>query len=409
MRRTILVLAVLLFASSPVRAAGGAGGEVELGVYGGYGWLDDYATLRPKDNALFGARLGYFFTPMVSAEVSAQRLSTHTQFDPPIVPDFDIHLDALRFNVLVNFAPGATVRPFLTAGLGSERLDAEDQGESSDLGWNGGAGFRWYLMPNLNVRADARYVGIKVDEVDESQGNFEATVGLALGFGGRAAEPAAVIPPANHPPTVTLASDRSEILPGETGTLRATASDPDGDMMTYDWSATAGRVTGSGATATLDFGGVTPPSSSTVTVRVSDGRGGSESATTTVRLLEPARPAEAVSCLAGGFPRNLSRLTNVDKACLDDVAQRLTSDPRAHVVVIGHADAGERSAQQLGDQRAQAVKTYLVSERGIDAARVTTRSAGSSRPLSAGTDAATQSGNRRAEVWFVPEGATEPN
>jgi outer membrane beta-barrel protein len=289
----LTLVAATLFTASPALAARGSGGEVELGVYGGYGWLDDYATLRPKDNALFGARLGYFFTPQWSAEVSAQRLSTHTQFDPPTTPDFDIHLDAIRLNLLYNF-PGTTFRPFLTGGIGSERLDAEDFGESSDLGWNGGAGFRWFLTDNFNLRADARFVGIKVDEIDESETNVEGTVGLAFTFGGRSAEPAVVTPPSNQQPTVTLTSDRPEILPGETVGLHATASDPDGDPLTYEWSATAGHVTGAGANTTLDFQGVTPPSSSTVTVRDSDNRGGTASATTNVRLLEPARQAEAV-------------------------------------------------------------------------------------------------------------------
>ena len=39
--------------------------------------------------------------------------------------------------------------------------------------------------------------------------------------------------------------------------------------------------------------------------------------------------------MAGGFPRNLARLTNVDKACLDDVATRL----RHSAEVIAQVDA----------------------------------------------------------------------
>ena len=119
--------------------------------------------------------------------------------------------------------------------------------------------------------------------------------------------------------------------------------------------------------------------------------------------MEPVKPAEAVSCTAGGFPRNLSRLSNVDKACLDDVAQRLSSDPRAHVVVIGHADTKETVAG-VDQKRAEAVRDYLVKERSIDLSRVTVRAAGKSKPL--GTDSAA---NRRVEIWFVPEGAKDPD
>jgi outer membrane protein OmpA-like peptidoglycan-associated protein len=118
--------------------------------------------------------------------------------------------------------------------------------------------------------------------------------------------------------------------------------------------------------------------------------------------------AEAISCVAGGFPRNLARLNNVDKACLDDVATRLRSDPRSRVIVIGHADSGERMPEVLARRRAEAVRDYLVRERGIEESRITVRSAAATKPLDTGTDAAARARNRRVEIWFVPEGATAP-
>lgn len=215
-------------------------------------------------------------------------------------------------------------------------------------------------------------------------------------------------PPSNRQPTVSCEIERTTILPGESVRVRATASDPDGDPLTYEWSATAGRVTGTGPTATFDSTGMTPPASATVTVRVSDGRGGSASSDCPVRM--DARPTapQAVSCIAGGFPQNLARLNNVDKACLDDVASRLRSDPRARVIVVGHADSSERTPEVIARRRAEAVKEYLVKERGIEESRITTRSAAATKPLDSGTDAAARARNRRVEVWFIPEGATAP-
>jgi outer membrane protein OmpA-like peptidoglycan-associated protein len=215
-------------------------------------------------------------------------------------------------------------------------------------------------------------------------------------------------PPSNRPPTVSCEIERTTILPGESVRVRATASDPDGDPLTYEWSATAGRVTGTGPTATFDSTGMTPPASATITVRVSDGRGGTASSDCPVRMNAPERKPEAVSCVSGGFPRNLARLNNVDKACLDDVASRLKTDPRARVIVIGHADPGERYPDVIARRRAEAVKDYLVKERGIEESRITTRSAGATKPANTGTDAASRAQNRRVEVWFVPEGANVP-
>ncbi len=413
MRCTFLALvAALVVAASPAFAGGGEKGDVELGVYGGYGWLDDYGIFHPKNNALFGARLGYFFTPQWSLETSGQYLGTKTEFQILGLQDVDVHLYAHRLNGLYNFRAGERVRPFLTAGVGNEKTDIPGFGQSCDFGWNAGGGLRWFPSPHWNLRADGRFVSTNVgDEVNKTQQNIEATLGIGWLFGGGKTEPPAAIvapPPQNQPPTVSCASERPEILPGEIVGVRATASDADGDPLTYEWSTTAGRVVGTGATATLDFPAATPPATATVTVRVSDGHGHVSSCDVAVGLKEPSRPAEAISCLAGGFPRNLSRLNNVDKACLDDMAQRLKADPRAHVVVIGNADSHERSPKQIAVQRAKAVQDYVVQERGIEASRITIRSAAATKPLDTGTDLAAQAHNRRVEIWFVPEGAKEP-
>jgi outer membrane protein OmpA-like peptidoglycan-associated protein len=238
------------------------------------------------------------------------------------------------------------------------------------------------------------------------------SIGFHPGFGCReiavAVAPPPPPPPANANPTVNCEIERQEISPGETVRVRANASDPDGDTLTYEWSASAGRVVGTGPQVTFDSTGMSPGSSATITVRVSDGRGGTASSTCNVRTPARREAPAVTTCVAGGFPRNLARLTNVDKACLDDVATRLRSDPRSRVIVVGHADSGERFPEVIARQRAEAVKDYLVRERGIEESRITTRSAAATRPLDSGTDAAARARNRRVEVIFVPEGATAP-
>jgi outer membrane protein OmpA-like peptidoglycan-associated protein len=216
-------------------------------------------------------------------------------------------------------------------------------------------------------------------------------------------------PPANRPPTVSMQCAKHELLVGETTPCTATASDPDGDPLTYTWTSSAGKLTGSGAQTTLDSAGVACDGSVTVTVTVSDGRGGTASANDTVRVKCPEKPKpEPITCTSGGFPRNLARLNNVDKACLDDVASRLKQDPRSRIVIIGHADKSERYPEVVGRKRAEAIKSYLVKERGADQARITAKSAGATKPLDTGTSATARAKNRRADVIFVPEGATVP-
>ena len=399
----LLVAAALFGAPGLVFAGGGSKGDWEIGVYGGYAWLDDYDFLKPEDSFLGGARLGYFLTPAWGLEASVQRVFSETEMDMLGVEDVDMNIDSGRLNLLYNFAPGSKIRPFLTGGVGMETVDTDGLGESSDFGWNAGGGLRFFLSPSVNLRADGRFVSASVgDVIDETAGNLEATLGLGFLFGGddgEEEEEIGVIETPNQAPTVSLTSDRSQLTPGERANLTATATDPEGDPITYDWSSSTGSVAGTGSTATYEMTG-TSPGSATITVRATDSHGNSGTDDVTISLGAPAAPqAEAVSCIAGGFPRNLSRLNNVDKACLDDVAARLSADPRAKVIVIGHADADESNPEGTGKARADAVEDYLEG-RGVEASRITTRSAGATK-AGAGS-------NRRVEVWFVPEGATEP-
>jgi len=405
------MVAVLLAAAGPA-FAGGEKGQLELGGFVGYGWLDDYAGINPKNHVLYGGRLGYFLTHNWELEASYKRLHTDSRLDPALaLPDFDLNFSAWRGNLLFNFGgAGSGVRPFVTVGGGSEKVDLPDAtfgADSRDFGWNAGGGLRFFLSRKVNLRLEGRYVSVKVEGLDDAQHQTEAMAGLGILFGGHHEKVAEVEPapaPApNQPPTVSCAAERAQILPGETVVVRATASDPENGPLTYAWTTTGGTVNGTDATGTLDFTGATPPVNATVTVRVTDDHGNTATCDAAVQLMAPVKPAEAVSCTAGNFPRNLARLSNVDKACLDDVAQKLTSDPRAHVVVIGYSDTHE-TVKGIDQKRADAVRDYLSRERSVEGTRVTVRASGSTKPL--GTDAA---GNRRVEIWFVPEGAKDPD
>lgn len=121
----------------------------------------------------------------------------------------------------------------------------------------------------------------------------------------------------NNPPVISsFTADRSTITvcprdvtlnvpPNSQVTLTTVASDPDGDTLLYNYSATAGRVTGNGTTATLDLTGVAPGTTVTTTVEVNDGCGCVTTASTTINVVEcptptptplPACPTINVSC-----------------------------------------------------------------------------------------------------------------
>jgi hypothetical protein len=78
---------------------------------------------------------------------------------------------------------------------------------------------------------------------------------------------------ANHRPAITgLAVEPERVLPSGSCQIVCNATDPDGDELSYGWSANGGGITGEGATVTW-----TAPSSVgsyNVTVMVIDSRGG---------------------------------------------------------------------------------------------------------------------------------------
>ena len=99
-------------------------------------------------------------------------------------------------------------------------------------------------------------------------------------------------PPSNNAPTVSSVScDPCAVAPGGEVRLSAEASDPDGDSLTYAWSAPTGSFIGATDGAAARWRAPAETARVTVRVQVSDGRGGTASATTTVEVGANAPPA----------------------------------------------------------------------------------------------------------------------
>lgn len=203
----------------------------------------------------------------------------------------------------------------------------------------------------------------------------------------------------NANPTITCSPERNPILAGERVAIKSVASDPDGDPLTYSYSASAGQVSGSGPTAQFDSTGLNA-GSYTVTGKVNDGRGGTASCTATVDVQKPAPPPQATKVGDCGYTKvGASRFDNACKRVGDDVALRLKSDPNAKLVIVGFADGKEPKAAKLAESRAELAKKYIV-EKGVDASRISTKVG------TASTDKGSEKDNRRVDFILVPEGAT---
>ncbi len=93
--------------------------------------------------------------------------------------------------------------------------------------------------------------------------------------------------PVNDPPSVSASCDPCEVHRGGEAELTAMASDPDGDPLTYSWSAPTGRFAGPTDRSSARWTAPAETGRVTITVRVSDGAD-SVSATVTVEVVNRA-------------------------------------------------------------------------------------------------------------------------
>jgi outer membrane protein OmpA-like peptidoglycan-associated protein len=177
-----------------------------------------------------------------------------------------------------------------------------------------------------------------------------------------------------EPPTVSCTANPSTVISGDSSTITATGISPQNRPLTYSYSSTSGTVNGTGSTAALSTTGAAV-GIVTVTCNVADDKGQTASGATSVTVSVPAVAAKPMTSdlCSIHFDRDAARPSRVDneaKACLDEIALNLQRNSDAKLAVVGNAASGERGGKKLATERAVNTKTYLVSEKGIDASRI---------------------------------------
>jgi len=216
-----------------------------------------------------------------------------------------------------------------------------------------------------------------------------------------------------EPPTVSCTANPTTIKPGETSTITSMGMSPQNRPLTYTYSTSAGTINGSGTTASFSSTGA-PTGAVEVTCKVSDDKDQVATATTSVTITAPYVPPapHTKELCAITFDKDKTRPNRVDneaKACLDQVALDLQQQSDAKAVVVGESDSKEKAktakeqaiaakhkhAKPVIDeaaQRAVNTKEYLVTEKGIDASRIS---------VATGT-----TDGKTVEDYLVPAGAT---
>jgi outer membrane protein OmpA-like peptidoglycan-associated protein len=193
-----------------------------------------------------------------------------------------------------------------------------------------------------------------------------------------------------EPPTISCSANPGTIKPGEASAITASGVSPQNRPLTYSYSATAGTMEGSGTNAIFNSTGA-PTGVAGITCNVSDDKGQTATANTSVIILAPyVAPAPHSQALCSiSFATDKQRPERVDneaKACLDGIALALQKQSDAKVVLVGNSDAKEKAKLAMEQkaalknkhlkvvdpaaERAVNAKDYLVKEKGIDASRV---------------------------------------
>jgi len=205
-----------------------------------------------------------------------------------------------------------------------------------------------------------------------------------------------------EPPTISCSANPTTLKPGDSATVTATGMSPQNRPLTYSYTAAGGTISGSGTTATYSSAGAqTGPNA--ITCNVSDDKGHSASANTSVTLEPPPPPPgpspeqvrlEARLALHSVFfptaqPRKakpegglVASQQETLTTLATDFKQYLAIKPDAHLTLTGHAD--ERGTaeynQALTERRVARTKSFLV-EQGVPEASIETRGLGKEQQL----------------------------
>jgi outer membrane protein OmpA-like peptidoglycan-associated protein len=261
-----------------------------------------------------------------------------------------------------------------------------------------------YNWSGSGVKPGETGASTQIDTTGLQPGAYQITASLSDGNqNGAASCSARFMVKISHPPVISCSSDPASVPMGGTSTITSTASSPDGRSLTYNYTASAGGITGNTATVILATRGV-QPGTITVTCNVGDDRSQrlTASASTAVYVQAPPPPPpppdvaaieKRLALHSVYFATAKPTIENPDAGLLAsqektlsalaaDFLLYLQAKPDARLTLEGHADprGSVEYNQGLSERRVDRVKRFLV-EQGAPAANIQTKAFGEQQNL----------------------------
>jgi outer membrane protein OmpA-like peptidoglycan-associated protein len=365
-------------------------------------------------------KLGFLFGGGLDVNVSrhvalrllrADYVMSNYRFGPPAIPSTELR--GVRLQAGLNFMFGGGAPPAPPSAACSIQPTEVFAGETVTATASG-ASFNpkrtiKYNWSGSGVKVAGNDASTQIDTTGLQPGSYVVSSNLSDGTkNGSASCSARFTVKEPRPPVISCSADPGSVRTGGTSTINSHGSSPDGRRLSYSYSASAGDISGTGETATLNTRGA-QPGRITVTCNINDDRNPALTASSTTMVNveappppPPPAPAPQIKELEAKLALHsiyfqtarptaenpegglVDSQAEILKTLADDFKNYLKYMPEAHLILGGHADprGSEEYNKALTERRVGRTKNFLV-ERGVPANHIETRSFGKDDNLNA--------------------------
>lgn len=377
------------------------------------GWHIFEGNQNLDDGTSLGLSVGFPLNTRWTLEGSFAWISTETDVG-------GIDVDGQRYSIdgLYHVMSDQALRPFVLVGAGAFRLDPDNGGSETDVMVNYGAGIKYAVMSNLDLRAELRHVM----PFDDFYNNLVAQLGVTWSFGKRdkAEEMMAMDSDGDGVPDDKDACPDTPAGTAVDGAGCPLVMDADGDGVPDDMDICAETPAGVevdevGCPLDSDGDGVpdhvdvcpgTPVGQSVdelgcPVVLDADGDGVEDDEDRCANTPQGAKTDERGCWVIEGlsFDSGKTMIKSDYLPLLNDVVGVLMANHSVHVTIEGYTDSqgSEEGNQSISEARAKSVYDYFISK-GVDADRLDYKGFGEKNPVADNATAEGRKKNRRVEL-----------